>query len=467
MIKMTSPDQAEQQPMADASVSQQRIPRKARRECTTGVTPAGRSPVRKVKSGDGSGHGAPVKRPNRSPVGRAKSTADGPAAGASPKKPLRAVKSGDGSMSPSGGGGGAGLRRGGTSESIRRTRTDGTERVGRMIDKEDEDEEEEEEEVEESSEQDPSNKSLGMSKSGSGRDMSRMGGSSRKALGRSNTGSGLGRLLPQRTKSGDGNMTIGANRSAPRRQASGLGRVLPRRAKSSDGSTSNVLGGGLRKGRKKEKAGATENSLNIFGSDIVSASAIIEDIQKAADNQCICRLELEDFFMAERENPEEIALALKELLENDNRPWECVQFMDDIMDGAIYNEFADRRKRFLRAMHGVFDARLIPVSYRAKITLSSGSLNMDQMVELLFYLQGDKSVTDLTLKSEQVDESIIRALTKLFTADKRKWHSVTLQLSGTGPGKPGSPEHKNWAKEMQTATQEMQKACSERGIKLG
>ena len=173
--------------------------------------------------------------------------------------------------------------------------------------------------------------------------------------------------------------------------------------------------------------------------------------------------------MAERDDPEEIAEALASLFQMDgySHPWELVTFTDDILDGAIYGEFKERKKRFLKAMGGVFEKNLIPVVYKSKITLSSGSLTMDEMVELLCYLRSDKSIVDLTLKSEEVDESIIRGLTELFKADKRKWDSVTLQLSGAGPGKPGSTEHTAWAKAMQTATESMQKVCSERGIKLG
>ena len=118
-------------------------------------------------------------------------------------------------------------------------------------------------------------------------------------------------------------------------------------------------------------------------------------------------------------------------------------------------------------MAGVCEARLIPVQHKAKITLSSGSLDMEEMLEIMFWLRSDRAVNALTLKSEQVDESIIRALVELFRADKRKWKSVTLQLSGAGPGKPGSSEHKKWAREMQSATEEMQKVCKERGINLG
>ena len=171
--------------------------------------------------------------------------------------------------------------------------------------------------------------------------------------------------------------------------------------------------------------------------------------------------------MAEREDPEAIPLALKELLECDDRPWEYVRFLDDIMDGSIYEACRDRKRDFLRTMEGVCEARLIPVTYKSKITLSSGSLDREQMLEVMFWLRSDKSVVELTLKSDHVDQGVIRALVELFRADKRKWQSVTLQLSGTGPGKPGSSEHKTWAKEMQTATQEMQKVCKERGINLG
>lgn len=340
---------------------------------------------------------------------------------------------------------------------LRRTRTDGTERKGRM----------------------PANK-----KPDAGTDSSKinMGSSSRdvegsspkkvmvpkRRIGRAKSGDGVGRFLPGRTKSGT-NASIGPGRSAPKRTGSTFGRSTPRRGKSFDGTTSGSTFASLRKGRKKEKAGATEESLNIFGSDMVSAETILEDIENAKLNENLSKLELEDFFMAERADPEIIATALADLFQMDvyGHAWELVTFTDDIIDGAIYGEFIERKKMFIRAMGGVFEKNLIPVAYKSKITISSGSLTMDEMVELLFYLRGDKSVVSLTLKSEKVDESIIRGLTELFKADKRKWRSVTLQLSGSGPGKPGSPEHTSWAKAMQSATEDMQKVCSERGIKLG
>lgn len=291
----------------------------------------------------------------------------------------------------------------------------------------------------------------------------------KRRIGRSKSGDGVLRLLPGRTKSSAGGGMVGTGRSAPRRTASGLGggRMTPRRTKSSDGSTRSL--GGLRKGKKKDKAGATEHQLNIFGSDMVSTDQVILEIEQAKDLPNLSILELEDFFMAEREDSAEIAESLASLFDSDDfgHVWEQITFTDDIVDGGIYGEFIQRKRKFQRAMRGVFEKRLIPVTYKAKITLSSGSLSMDEMVELLFYLRSDKSVVELILKSEAVDESIIRGLTELFKADKRKWESVTMQMSGSGPGKPGSPEHTAWAKEMQTATQAMQLVCTERGIRLG
>lgn len=294
-----------------------------------------------------------------------------------------------------------------------------------------------------------------------GTDNSREG---RKVPGRSKS-EAKARDLPSRSKSG----SIGPNRSAPKRTTSGkFGRLAPGRTKSADGSSSKSLLGMTRKGRKKDKAGSSEDTRNIFGSDLVSTQKILDDIEECKTSTSVCRLELEDFFMAERDDESQsIALAIKELLECDDRPWEYVRFLDDIMDASIYEGFRERRYKFIKTMAGVCESRLIPVTYKAKITLSSGSLNMEEMLEVMFWLRSDRAVVELTLKSAQVDEGIIRALVELFKADKRKWKSVTLQLSGTGPGKPGSAEHKTWAKEMQAATEEMQKVCKDRGINLG
>ena len=281
------------------------------------------------------------------------------------------------------------------------------------------------------------------------------------------------RIIPRRTKSSDRMEPPAPGRAPPKRNLSGFGRAPPRRTKSSDGSATGAGAStllGMRRARKKmEKAGSSANSMNIFGSDMVSQDKVIEDIQKAADNPEICKLELEDFFMAERDAPEDaIPLALKDLLEGDDRPWESVVFVDDIMDGSVYSKFRSRKREFLKILGGVCATRLIPVSYKAKVTLSSASLSTtDEMVDLLQKFKSDKSITRLTIQSEDVDEIIITSLTELFSADKRKWESVTLQLSGGGPEQPGTPEHAAWCQRMQSATENMQQVCKDRGIHLG
>jgi len=362
----------------------------------------------------------------------------------------RSTESGGGG---GGGGGGSNSNSNTTGPAMRRTRTDGSERKGRRP-------------LKDQSRKDnsTSNRKLTSSRTNS----PTRGGAAAAADVRSSTSTGVGRFLPGRTKSALGR-SIGNNRSAPRRTASGFG--APRRVKSSDGtssSTRNSLAVMRRSGRKKDKAGLTEDSMNIFGSDMVSPETVIEEIEQAKMNPNLRKLELEDFFIAEREHPEQIAEVLAELFESDElgHVWENVTFTDDIIDGAMYGEFKDRKRKFLRAMGGVFERRLIPVTYKSKITVSSGSLSLEEIIELLFYLRGDKSVVELTLKSNKVDQSMIRALTELFRADKRKWSSVIMQLSGSGPGKPGSPEHTEWAQQMQAATEDMQKVCAERGIQL-
>jgi hypothetical protein len=288
----------------------------------------------------------------------------------------------------------------------------------------------------------------------------------------------VGRMPPGRAKSTDGSSiksppsraksgTFGLTRGTPKRSASGLGRAVPRRAKSSDGTTNAFSA--MRRGGRKKAGGVvvSDGTMNIFGNDLVSTEKIMEDIVKARTEQEFIRLELEDFFMADREDNETIPLALKDLVEGDDRPWEGVDFVDDIMDGSLFHDFRERKKNFMKTFAGVCEARLIPCSFKAKIMISNDSLDMEQMVELLFFLRSEKSVTELTLKSDEVDESIIRSLTELFKSDRRKWSQVTLHLSGSGPGKPGTQEHTEWAKAMQAATIEMQKVAKERGINLG
>ena len=75
--------------------------------------------------------------------------------------------------------------------------------------------------------------------------------------------------------------------------------------------------------------------MNIFGADMVSTDTIIKQIQDAKENSNICKLELEDFFVADRsvDDTEELALELKELLEHDDRPWELVHYVDDLIEG--------------------------------------------------------------------------------------------------------------------------------------
>ncbi|CAB9507619.1 expressed unknown protein [Seminavis robusta] len=384
-------------------------------------------------------------KPRRRMPRRVAST-DGGIVTSKARRPVRRAASGDGSKSPTG------------APPMRRTATDGSTSKQRRKPKKPTENQipatsntdsasEEEEDMEEPP-------------GPAGMTVSENRGRARRMPARSKSTDGTSsRALPSRSKSG----TL-SGRSTPKRTASGFG--LPRRTKSSDGTTNSF---GLRKGKKKgsSRQVAKDGVMNIFGSDIVSTEKVLEDIEKTMEAPELVRLELEDMFMADREDPEAIPLALKELLEQDDRPWECVEFMDDIMDGSMFIDFRERKKHFMKVFAGVCEARLIPCTYKAKITLSSGSLDMDQMVELLFYLRSERSVNELTIKSEEVDEGIIRALTDLFKADKRKWNSVTLQLSGSGPGKPGSPEHTAWAKAMQKATVAMQKVAKERGINLG
>lgn len=96
------------------------------------------------------------------------------------------------------------------------------------------------------------------------------------------------------------------------------------------------LGTRQQQNQKRAFSGCSSRSMvrpceveNILGSPfLVSHDFILSKIQVVRDNDYIVRLELEDFLAR---SDSEISSALHNLLLYDDRPWECIHFMDDAM----------------------------------------------------------------------------------------------------------------------------------------
>ena len=215
---------------------------------------------------------------------------------------------------------------------------------------------------------------------------------------------------------------------------------------------------------------------------MVGTDYILSQIQEAKENPEIVRLELED--LLER-CATEIALAVKDLLVCDDRPWEGVHFIDEVhMDGlSSYRPWMQRKDQFFRLLGNVCTLKLIPMTFTTKLIIEDAGMlaandeNEDDctmsvpeyeegLVDLLREIQADTSVKVLKLSTTHSSYAVIKELTHLFQCDDRKWESVQLQLSGKAPFPKDSPEHAHWSKLMKACGQVMQQLALERGILL-
>ena len=222
--------------------------------------------------------------------------------------------------------------------------------------------------------------------------------------------------------------------------------------------------------------------MNIFFSDMISTEFILGQIQEAKENPNIVRLELED--LLERCN-NEIASAIKDLLECDDRPWEQVTFTNEVhMDErSSYRPWLQRKNFVFRLLGNVCTRKVIPMTCSTKLIIEDTS-NADvrdddvadcivsapdadeALVALLNDVQKDTDVTMLKLSTSNSTPALVGALTDLFKCDDREWESVQLKLSGRAPFPAHSPEHESWCKIMSASGEEMQTVAKERGIDL-
>jgi hypothetical protein len=193
--------------------------------------------------------------------------------------------------------------------------------------------------------------------------------------------------------------------------------------------------------------GRPVKEMNIFGAEMISTEFILGELEEVKNNPDIVRLEFEDILDRCKSD---LARAIKDVLNHDDRPWERVRFVDEvIMDGTrTYRSWLQKKRSFLRHVGNVCTLKLIPVTFSTKLTINSNgyagneddsiTMTPDDVVSLLQDAQKDKSVTSLDLTTTQTTEDIVRALTALFECDDRKWASVHLQMTGSGPCQPGS-----------------------------
>ena len=212
--------------------------------------------------------------------------------------------------------------------------------------------------------------------------------------------------------------------------------------------------------------------LNIFGSDIVSTDFILAQLREAKENADIVKVEFEDLL---EHCTIEIVSAIQELLICDDRPWESVHFVDEIIvdSKSICRSKLQRKCSFTRNLKTICKLKLIPLTFCTKLTLSSTHINQGEesltpanMARLLRRAQIYKNVTVLHVITHDVTLAIVKELTSLFCCDNRNWKSVHHELSGSGPYEQNTRDHKIWCDLMEMAYDHMQLVAMKRGIEL-
>jgi len=171
--------------------------------------------------------------------------------------------------------------------------------------------------------------------------------------------------------------------------------------------------------------------MNIFcGPGLVRTQFILDYLEEVKGNPSIVKLELEDLFERSTD-AETIAHALRELILSDDRPWESIQFADDIQTADILalRQWQNQKKLFLKYTGTVFRQKLIPVHFKTKVTVPD-TTGKKEAVALLVAMQEDKSITTVKFSAKESDPVVLQALVDLFQCDDRKWEDVRLNLSG-------------------------------------
>ncbi|CAB9525944.1 hypothetical protein SEMRO_1753_G295390.1 [Seminavis robusta] len=171
--------------------------------------------------------------------------------------------------------------------------------------------------------------------------------------------------------------------------------------------------------------------MNILGSEgLVSTQFILNSIAKVQQNQDIVKLELEDW-LGRSKHAQRIAIALRELMMHDHRPWESIRFVDYVhaSDVDTFQQWVDQKNLFQSCLGSIFLEKLVPVHFDCIVTLPA-STGKEDSVTLLNLMQQEPSVTKLVFASNQSDPVMLKALVDLFQCDNRSWKDVTLHLSG-------------------------------------
>jgi hypothetical protein len=212
---------------------------------------------------------------------------------------------------------------------------------------------------------------------------------------------------------------------------------------------------------------------------MVSTDFILSQLQEAKDNSDIVKLEFEDL---QERCTAEIASAIQDLLTCDARPWEDVHFVDEVTIDGTMGCFPSLnwKNSSVRDLRTVCKLKFIPISFYTKLNITdttqhpcpeaqanvAPSLTPNDTVATLRHVRKYKSVMFLNLKTSDITVTIIQELISLLQYDNRKWESIKLQLSGTGPYKAGTQEHASWREAMEACCNEMQAVAKERGIRM-
>jgi len=173
------------------------------------------------------------------------------------------------------------------------------------------------------------------------------------------------------------------------------------------------------------------SDMNIFcGPGLVRTQFILDYLEEVKGNPSIVKLELEDLFERSTD-AETIAHALRELILSDDRPWESIQFADDIQTADILalRQWQNQKKLFLKYTGTVFRQKLIPVHFKTKVAVPD-TTDKKEAVAVLVAMQEDKSITTVKFSAKESDPVVLQALVDLFQCDDRKWEDVRLNLSG-------------------------------------
>eukprot|EP00797_Seminavis_robusta_P036082 Sro90_g047190.2 (366) ;mRNA; f:5351-6448 len=297
--------------------------------------------------------------------------------------------------------------------------------------------------------------------------LSRMSRMLRRPPSRQNTSDGTSNAVLRRTQTTEATATQQpSSNGSLRRSRTSDERALPKRNFSArlPSRSKSSKSGHKRPSRTSSLKPPPPTSLNIFGSDIVSTDFILSQLDELEQNTDIVQVEMEDCLVTQRALA--IPLRLKEVLQGEIRPWETIQFVDELLDGVSqYKDFKRSRKHFHKALGGVCAQKVIPVSYKVKVHVREED-NADDadMVDLLQQFQKDVTVTTLHVNTTKASLALIQSLTALLQCDERVWDGENMQWQ-VSCNEPQPAEVvaagglEQWQAAMKTAMKKLQKVA--------